>query len=82
MPEFYTREINQLKENGEKQLSDFGSRGGPISPLMHVPLSTVDLLICIMKHRSHSDIVDKPLTLYPGVPSSIPSCSPSDETKP
>ena len=39
--EFYTTVIlliNQLKEIGEKQLSVFGSRGGQISPLMHIPL--------------------------------------------
>ena len=42
MPEFYTWTIlliNQLGEIGEKQLSVFGSRGGQICPLMHVPLS-------------------------------------------
>ena len=41
MPEFYTLAIlliNQLDETGEKQLSVFGSRGGQICPLMHVPL--------------------------------------------
>ena len=41
MPEFYTRVIlliNQSKEISEKQLSDFGSRGDQISPLMHIPL--------------------------------------------
>ena len=40
MPEFYTWTIlliNQLGEIGEKQLSVFGSRGGKIFPLMHVP---------------------------------------------
>ena len=30
--------INQLGEIGETQLSVFGSRGGQICPLMHVPL--------------------------------------------
>ena len=30
--------INQSKKKGEKQFSVFGSRGGQISPLMHVPL--------------------------------------------
>ena len=42
MPEFYTGVIlliNQSLEIGEKQLSDFGYRGGQISPLMHIPLS-------------------------------------------
>ena len=37
MPDFYTRAIvlnNQLEEIGDKQLSDFGSRGGQISPFM------------------------------------------------
>ena len=41
VPEFYAGTIlivNQLDEIGEKQLSVFGSRGGKISPLMHVPL--------------------------------------------
>ena len=41
MPEFYTWTIlliNQLGEIAEKQLSVFGSRGGQICPLMHVPL--------------------------------------------
>ena len=41
MPEFYPWTIlliNQLGEIGKKQLSVFGSRGGQISPLMHVPL--------------------------------------------
>ena len=43
MPEFYTWAvllINQLGEIGEKQLSFFGSRGGQICPLMHVPFSS------------------------------------------
>ena len=43
MPEFYTWVIlliNQSEDIGEKQLSDFGSRGGQISPLMHVAFST------------------------------------------
>ena len=31
--------MNQSEETGEKKLSYFGSRGGQISPLMHVPLS-------------------------------------------
>ena len=41
MPEFYTWTIylkNQLGEIGEKQLSVFGSRGGQICPLIHIPL--------------------------------------------
>ena len=41
MPDFYTCVIlliNQSEEMDEKQLSDFGSRGGKISPLMHVAL--------------------------------------------
>ena len=41
MPEYYTwvnYSINQSEEIGEKQLSDFGSRGGQISPLRHIPL--------------------------------------------
>ena len=41
MPEFYTWVIlliNRSKEIGKKQLSIFGSRGGPISPLMHIAL--------------------------------------------
>ena len=43
MPEFYTWVIlleNQSKEIDEKPLSDFGSRGGQISPLMQIPLSS------------------------------------------
>ena len=39
MPDFYTRAIplvNQSEEIGEKQLSVFVSRGGQISPLMHI----------------------------------------------
>ena len=39
MSDFYTwvvLRMNQSEENGEKQLSDFGSRGGQISPLMHI----------------------------------------------
>ena len=47
MPEFYTWAIlliNQLDEIGEKQLSVFGSRGGQICPLMHVPLYKPGLL--------------------------------------
>ena len=41
MPEFYTWVIilkKQSEEIGEKQLSVFDSRGGQISPLMHVAL--------------------------------------------
>ena len=41
MPKFYNsviRLINQSKEIGDKQFSVFGSKGGQISPLMHVPL--------------------------------------------
>ena len=41
MQNFYTSVIlliNQSNEIGEKQVSVFGSRGGQISPLMHVPL--------------------------------------------
>ena len=41
MPEFYTWTVllvNQLGEIGEKQLSVYGSSGGQICPLMHVPL--------------------------------------------
>ena len=41
MPEFRNWVIfliNQSKEIGENQLSDFDSTGGQISPLMHVPL--------------------------------------------
>ena len=41
MPDFYTRTIiliKQLGEIDEKQLSVFGSKGGQICPLMHVPL--------------------------------------------
>ena len=41
MPKFYTLvivPINQSKEICEKQISVFGSRGGQISPLMHIPL--------------------------------------------
>ena len=30
--------INRSKEIGQKQFSVFGSKGGQISPLMHVPL--------------------------------------------
>ena len=44
MPDFYTcfiLLINQSEEIGEKQLSVFGSRGGQISPLMHVALLTI-----------------------------------------
>ena len=40
MPKFYTSDIlqiNQSIEIGEKQFSVFGSRGGQISPLKHVP---------------------------------------------
>ena len=43
MPVFYTWVIlliNQSEEIGKNQLSDFGSRGSQISPLMHVALST------------------------------------------
>ena len=39
MPEFYTWVIpliDRSEEIGEKQLSDFVSRGGKISPLMHI----------------------------------------------
>ena len=36
--------INQPEEIGEKQLSDFGCRGGQ-SPLMHVPLCLPHFLI-------------------------------------
>ena len=42
MQKFYTSVIlliNQSNEIGEKQFLVFGSRGGQISPLMHVPLS-------------------------------------------
>ena len=45
MPEFYTWVIllkNESEEIGEKQLSVFGSRGGQISPLMHVPLKPIN----------------------------------------
>ena len=35
------------EEMGEKQLTVFGSRGGQISPLMHVALCT---LVCILAH--------------------------------
>ena len=48
MPEFYTWVIlliNQSDEIGEKQFSDFGYRGGQISPLMHVTLYIVPLYI-------------------------------------
>ena len=48
MPEFYTLVIlllNQSEEIGENQLSDFGSKGGQISALMHVPR-----LMCYDKH--------------------------------
>ena len=41
MPKFYTSVIlliNQSKEICEKQFSVFGSKGGQISPLMHIPL--------------------------------------------
>ena len=41
MPKFYTSvilPINRSKEIGEKQFSVLGSKGGQISPLMHVPL--------------------------------------------
>ena len=41
MPKFYTSVIhiiNQSKEFCKSQFSAFGSRGGQISPLMHVPL--------------------------------------------
>ena len=41
MPDFYTWVIplnNQSEDVGEKQLSVYGSRGGQISPLMHVAL--------------------------------------------
>ena len=46
MPKFYTtgiRLINQSKEICEKQFSSFGSKGGQISPLMHVPLFLLKL---------------------------------------
>ena len=51
MQEFYTWVIvliNQLEEIGEKQLSDFGSRRGQISPLMHVPLCQLLHINCIV----------------------------------
>ena len=41
MPKFYTSVIlliNQSKEICEKQFSVFGSKGGQINPLMHIPL--------------------------------------------
>ena len=41
MPEIFTWVIlliNESEEIGEKQLSVFGSRGGQISPLMHIAL--------------------------------------------
>ena len=41
MPDFNTWVIllnNQSEEIGEKQLSDFSSRGGQISALMHIAL--------------------------------------------
>ena len=44
MPEKYIRVIlliNESEEIGEKQLSVFGSRGGQISPLMHITLFRV-----------------------------------------
>ena len=56
MPEFYTWTIlliTQQDEIDEKQLSFFGSRGGQISPLMHVPLCFKPL--CILMNRSFDD---------------------------
>ena len=47
-PEFYTWAIlliNQLGEIVEKQLSVFGSRGGQICPLMHIPLWSMAYLV-------------------------------------
>ena len=49
MLKFYTSDIlliNQSKEICEKQFSVFGSKGGKISPLMHVPLYTLCMLHC------------------------------------
>ena len=55
MPEFYTWTIlviNQLGEIGEKQFSVFGSRGGQISPWMHVPLLEETMPFVIDKFKS------------------------------
>ena len=49
MPEFYTWVIlliKQSEELSEKQLSVLGFRGGQISPLMHVALSSCQQAIC------------------------------------
>ena len=47
MPDFYTRVIllnSQSEEISDKQLSDYGHRGGQISPLMQVALIFFALL--------------------------------------
>ena len=57
--------INQSNEIGEKQYSVFGSRGGHISPLMHVPFyirPSVYSFVCLYtlflfgKHTTTNDV--------------------------
>ena len=56
MPKFYTSvilPINQSKEIGEKQLSDFGSRGGQNSPLMHIFIEPLWQELAYGKHLNY-----------------------------
>ena len=57
MPKFDTPVIlliNQSKEICEKQFSVFGSKGGQISPLLHVPLliEIAKIIYAIIKIQS------------------------------
>ena len=59
MPKFYTLVIfliNQSKEACEKQFTVFGSKGGQISPLMHVPQILV-YKATVVPTKSDSDII-------------------------
>ena len=69
MPEFYTWTIilvNQLDAIGEKQFSVFGSRGGQISPLIHVPLYHCIGTLCVFEHCGFRSIVKAQLAPFFG----------------
>ena len=50
--------VNQSEEIGEKQLSDFGSKGGLISPLMYIPLYVYNYFESLKQyHLNHYKII-------------------------
>ena len=57
--------MKQSEEIGEKQFSDLGSRGGQISPLMHVPPWQQALQLILPSHcdLDLESVLDRPSDL-------------------